>query len=218
VAGCFTFPTGISKLEKLTINRSAGATTTHNIDLDDAVPADSVVLVLTDGILYMNNSSIIQLNSDAIKRYIDCSDASHVDGIMQGNIEANSGMHIFPVGDAGICRPMALEAQNGNNNTEQIQFIYNTPPNSLNFNTSNLPGGIFQHFYWKHKNLSTTNMQRRLYFEREDFPGYSDADLNTALYLANTKIQIPINKTETKFVIICVESFSLSQRIKYFLQ
>lgn len=182
----FTFPSNISKLKLLVMNRAEGAETDQSLDLDDNVPADSIVLVLTNGIIYMNNGSIFYMNSQAIKRNIPCSDASHIDGPVQRDIKKNSGMHVFPIGDNGLCRPMAIEAQNGTNNINQAQFIYATPPNHLNVNTSKLPGGIFQYFYWDHQLIASANTQRRFYFQDSDFPGISEADIATSFYLANS--------------------------------
>ncbi|HON52971.1 MAG TPA: hypothetical protein PLS12_07165 [Bacteroidales bacterium] len=182
----FTFPSNITKLKKLVMNRANGAETNQSLDLDDNVPADSIVLVLTNGILYMNNESIFYMNSQAIKRNIPCSNASHIDGPVQRDIKKNSGMHVFPIGDNGMCRPMAIEAQNGTNNINQAQFIYATPPNNLNVNTSKLPGGIFQYFYWDHQLISSANTQRRFYFQDSDFPGISENDIANSFYLANS--------------------------------
>ena len=185
-ASIFDIPTNISKLKKLTINRTAGAQTNHSLDLDDAVPSDSIVLILTNGILYMNNGSIFYMNNQAIKRDIPCTDASHIDGIVQRDIKKNSGFHVFPLGDNGIARPMSIAAQNGTNNINQAQFIYATPPNNTNVNTSKLPGGIFQNFYWDHQLISSANTQRRFYYEDSDFPAISQTDIENHFYLANT--------------------------------
>lgn len=182
----FTIPTNISKLKKLVMNRANGAQTDHYIDLDDAVPADSIVLVLTNGILYMNNGSILYMNSHSIKRNIPCSDNSHVDGAIQRDIKKNSGFHVFPVGDNGIARPMSLAAQNGTNNINQVQFYYATPPNNTNVNFSKLPGGIFQNFYWDHQLVSSSNTQRRLKYENSDFPGIEKSEIFNHIYLANS--------------------------------
>lgn len=185
-ASTFTFPSNISKLKKLVMNRAEGAITNQSLDLDDSVPADSIVLELTDGILYMNNGSIFYMNSQAIKRDISCSDASHINGPVQRDVKKNSGMHVFPVGDNGLCRPMAIEAQNGTNNINQAQFIYATPPNHLNVDVNKLPGGIFLYFYWDHQLISSANTQRRFYFEDSDFQGISEADITSSFYLANS--------------------------------
>ena len=185
-ASIFSFPSNIGKLKKLTINRAAGALTTHDLDLDDAVPTDSVVLVLTNGVIFMNNNTIFYMNSQKIKRDIPCSDNSFIDGIVQRDIEDNTGFHVFPVGDNGLCRPMALGAQNGTSNINQVQFIFDLPPNSANVVTSKLPGGIFKNFYWDHQLISSANTRRRMSFKNSDFPNISDADISANIYLANS--------------------------------
>ena len=185
-ASIFDIPTNISKLKKLTINRTAGAQTNHSLDLDDAVPSDSIVLILTNGILYMNSGSIFYMNSQSIKRNIPCSDSSHIDGSIQRDIKNNSGFHVFPIGDNGIARPMSLASQNGTNNINQVQFMFALPPNNGNVNTSKLPGGIFQNFYWDHQLISSANTQRRLYYKDVDFPKITKTQIANSIYLANT--------------------------------
>lgn len=182
----FTIPANIIKLQKIIINRKNGVQTDHSIDLDDAVPADSIVLVLTNGIVYMNNNSILYMNSQAIKRNIPCSDSSHIDGPIQRDIKKNSGFHVYPLGDNGIARPMSIAAQNGTNNINQGQFIYATPPNNNNVDVSKLPGGIFQNFYWDHQLISSANTQRRIYYRDSDFPNISNSNISNYFYLANT--------------------------------
>jgi len=184
----FEFPTGMYNLKKLTINRSNGASTNTDIDLDDAVPADGVVLVLINGILYMNSGSILYLNSKQIEQYIASSNQSYVDGPIQRNISKNSGMYIFPVGNMGMSRPYGVTTQNGNsNNISQVQLIA-TDPNDLNSpDYSKLPGGIISSFYWKHDVIEGGNPQRRLYYDGiVDFPGVSSVDLTNSMTLANT--------------------------------
>lgn len=183
----FTFPDNIQKLKKLSLNRKAGAETFHDIDLDDAVPSDGKVLVLTNGILYMKNNSILFLNSKNIEIDIAYSDSSHVDGYIQRNIEKNAGIYVFPVGNKGIARPFGVGVQNGNNNNiSQVRFIYDTPINSKNVDYSKLPGGIIQYFYWEHTVITGANPQRRLYYEEEDFPGITASQRVSSMTLANT--------------------------------
>ncbi|MDA3882227.1 MAG: T9SS type A sorting domain-containing protein [Bacteroidales bacterium] len=183
----FTFPDNIQKLKKLTLNRKAGAESYHDIDLDDAVPSDGKVLVLTDGVLYMKNNSILFLNSKNIEIDIAYSDSSHVDGYVQRNIEKNSGIYVFPVGNKGIARPFGVGVQNGNNNNiSQVRFIYDIPINSNNVDYSKLPGGIIQYFYWEHTVITGANPQRRLYYEEEDFPGINASQRLSSMTIANT--------------------------------
>ncbi|MDA3882228.1 MAG: hypothetical protein PF481_03005 [Bacteroidales bacterium] len=183
----FTFPKGIQRIQKISINRIAGATCPHNLDLDDNVPNDSIVLILSKGIIELSNSSILYLNSKSIKQNILCSDSSFIDGIVQRNIPKTSGIYVYPVGDDDICRPFGIGLQNGNgDNIYEIEFIKNTPVNNNNVDYSKLPGGISQLYYWRHEVISGANTQRRIYYELSDFPNISNANLLGALTLANT--------------------------------
>ena len=186
-AAIFTFPSNTQIIQKLIINRSSGAESNHNLDLDDNVPVDGSVLVLTNGILYMNNSTILFLNSKSIERDIACSDSSFVDGIIQRNIPHSSGVYVFPVGNNSFCRPFGIGLQNGNSdNISEVQFIYDTPVNSNNIDYGKLAGGIFPHFYWRHEIISGANAQRRIYYEDSDFPGITAQERIDAMTLANT--------------------------------
>lgn len=183
----FEFPTNIEKLKKLVLQRKQGAFSYHSLDLDDGVPADGIVLVLTHGILYMYDGSILYLNSKQIQAEIPCSDSSHVDGIVQRNIPKNSGVYTFPVGNKGFCRPFGVGLQNGNSdNINQVQFLYETPPQNTNINYNALPGGIIQYFYWKHTVVSGANPQRRLHYSSDDFPSISSEERIQSMTLANT--------------------------------
>jgi hypothetical protein len=138
----FIMPLQVKKLKKLVINRKQGIFSNHSIDLDDGVPADGIVLVLQLGILYMENESIVYLNSKQIQANILCSDSSHIDGIVQRNIPKNAGIYTFPVGNKGFCRPFGVGLQNGNSdNINQVRFLYETPIQNTNINYNNLPGG-----------------------------------------------------------------------------
>jgi hypothetical protein len=183
----FIMPLQVQKLKKLVINRKQGIFSNHSIDLDDGVPADGIVLVLQLGILYMENESIVYLNSKQIQSNIPCSDSSHIDGIVQRNIPKNAGIYTFPVGNKGFCRPFGVGLQNGNSdNINQVRFLYETPIQNTNINYNNLPGGIIQYFYWKHTVISGANPQRRLQYSYDDFPGISSQERIQSMTLANT--------------------------------
>lgn len=186
-ADTFLFPLNINDFRKLIINRKRGAISTHSLHLDNAVPSNGIVLVLTNGVLYMNNGSILYLNSKQIERDIASSDSSHVDGIVQRNIPKNSGLYIFPVGNKGVSRPFGVATQNGNSdNINQVRFIYDTPINFSNVNTSELPGGIMPYFYWKHDIITGANPQRRLYYKETDFPNINADKRKKSMTLANS--------------------------------
>ena len=182
----FEFTSSMQKLKKIVMNRGNGALSDHSLDLDDGVPADGIVLVLTNGILSLTNSSILYLNSKQIQADIPGSDSSHVDGIVQRNIPKNSGIYTFPVGDEGHFRPFGVATQNGNSdNINEVQFIWETPINNTDVNYNNLPGGIIQDFYWRHTVISGGNPQRRLSYTEEDFPNVSSAERTSSMTLAN---------------------------------
>lgn len=183
----FEFPLGVQKLKKIIINRKLGATSNHDIDLDDGVPADGIVLQLIHGIIYMTNGSIMYLNSKQIQPDIPGSDSSHIDGIVQRNIPKNSGIYTFPVGNNGHFRPFGVGLQNGNSdNINQVEFIWDTPINNTDINYNNLPGGIIQYFYWKHTVISGGNPQRQLSYTDNDFPNITAAERIASMTLANT--------------------------------
>jgi hypothetical protein len=187
----FEFPVGVQKLKKIIINRKLGATSNHDLDLDDGVPADGIVLQLIHGIIYMTNGSIMYLNSKQIQPDIPGSDSSHVDGIVQRNIPKNSGIYTFPVGNNGHFRPFGVATQNGNgDNINQVEFIWDTPINNADINYGKLPGGIIQYFYWKHTVISGGNPQRQLSYTDKDFPNISAADRKASMTLANMNGQI----------------------------
>ncbi len=198
----FEFPANIEKLKKLVINRKQGAISYHSIDLDDGVPADGIVLVLTHGILYMYDASIVYLNSKQIQADIPCSDSSHIDGIVQRNIPKNSGVYTFPVGNKGFCRPFGVGLQNGNSdNINQVQFLYETPVQHDNINYNNLPGGIIQYFYWKHTVVSGGNPQRRLHYSYDDFPGVDSDERTESMTLANSDGSSAWDKATTPWTV-----------------
>lgn len=204
----FEFPTNIEKLKKLVLQRKQGAFSYHSLDLDDGVPADGIVLVLTHGILYMYDGSILYLNSKQIQAEIPCSDSSHIDGIVQRNIPKNSGVYTFPVGNKGFCRPFGVGLQNGNSdNINQVQFLYETPPQNTNINYNALPGGIIQYFYWKHTVVSGANPQRRLHYSSDDFPSISSEERIQSMTLANTNGTSSWDKATTPWSVYDDSSF-----------
>jgi hypothetical protein len=188
-AEAFVFTPNMTQLQKLEINRAAGARVSHNLDLDTNVPADGVVLVLTNGVLHMLSGSKLLLNSHSIEVDIPCSDNSYVDGIVQRNIKRGTGFNSFPVGNSGFCRPFGISITSGgadSENLSEVQFIYSTPVNTENVDYSKLPGGIYQYYYWRHDVISGASTQRRIYYEDSDFPGLSSESKIAALALSNT--------------------------------
>jgi hypothetical protein len=186
-ASAFEFPAGIVDLQKLTINRASGANSSHNLDLSNNVPSDSIVLILTNGIIYMKNNSKFLLNNKGISRDIPSSDSTYIDGIVSRDIPKNKGIYIFPVGNAGHARPMGIGTQSGNGaNINEVQFFFTPPILKDNVAFGTLPGGINQNMYWKQTTVSGANPQRRLYYKDSDFPPVSDTAKKNALTLANT--------------------------------
>lgn len=188
-AQIFTFPLHITSLQKLEMNRAAGARVSHNLRLDQNVPADGVVLVLTNGILNMLAGSKLLLNSHDVEVDISCSDNSYVDGIVQRNIKRDTGFNSFPVGNGGFCRPFGISITSGGasaENLNEVQFVYDTPINNESVDFSKLPGGIYQYYFWRHDVSSGSNTQRRIYYQDEDFPGLSSVNRIAALALSNT--------------------------------
>lgn len=184
----FTFPTSIASLLTLTLNRTNGATSDHNLQLDINPPADSIVLVLTNGVLSMTAGSKLLLNNKAIKLDIPSSDAAYIDGIVSRQTTANSLMFLFPVGGGGISRRFSVAQSTGADGIHEVQFMRTTPINSCCINFGFLPGAIINEFYWKHTWVSGGNPQRRIYYQDGDFPGLSSAQRVSALTLANNKV------------------------------
>ncbi|OFY67717.1 MAG: hypothetical protein A3H98_14765 [Bacteroidetes bacterium RIFCSPLOWO2_02_FULL_36_8] len=187
-SGAFSFPSGISKLQKLTINRSSGAISDHSLDMDDNVPADSVVLVLTSGILRLSATSKLFLNSHGVKKYIPCSSSSYVEGVVSRNIKKDAGMHYFPVGDGGTLRLMSLEVTTGGvneENTNECRFYKAIPINYNYIDFAKLPGGITDKYYWTSNRVNGANTRRRLYYEYSDFGALNSAQRIADLLLAN---------------------------------
>lgn len=162
----FVFPTVTSIIKKLTMNRATGATSDHDIDLDNCVPADSIVLVLTNGILEFTGTGMLYMASAAIQRMIACSDASHVDGKVQRVTTANDDeFYVFPVGDGGVSRKFAIASPGS---AQDVQFFYTLPVN-YDCLAAGLPGGVIPDYYWIHDRIGAGNPQRRLYYEYTDF-------------------------------------------------
>ena len=182
----FPIPVAMNKLKKITLNRASGASCNHDLDLDDNVPADSIVLVLNNGILNMSAGKKVLMNKKEIKKVISCSGSSFVDGIVSRNIRRDFGFYTFPLGDNGICRPFGVGTQSGNgDNISEAQFFWEKPINFDYINFHFLPGGITDKMYWRHKVISGANTRRRIYYENSDFPNLDSADRVSSLCLAN---------------------------------
>ena len=145
----FTFPANIINLKKLTLNRANGAFSGHTLDLDDAVPADSIVLVLTDGILTIAAGFELQMKSHAVKTYISNSNSSFVDGKVVRFIKKSNGWHYFPVGDGSKARMVGIKIESGGetaDNENSIQFFNLTTPDYTDYDAGSLPGGVFKKY------------------------------------------------------------------------
>lgn len=180
----FTIPAGIISLQKLTIDRANGAYSDHTLDLDGSVPADSIVLVLSNGVLELATGMEVQMKSHAIMRNITCSNSSYVDGKMVRYIKKDGGWHYFPIGDGGFSRVMAVRVGSGNindNNENSAQFYYSTTPDYLDYDATKLPGGVLDRYYWDHTN-SGANNYKRIYYTVADLPNGVD---ETKLVLAD---------------------------------
>jgi hypothetical protein len=187
----FVIPDDVVNLRRLTLNRANGASSDHNLDLDDNVPsAGYSALVLTNGILYMTSlvgNDIVYLRSDDIEKTIACGDANHVDGRVSRDIEKDAGWHTFPVGDSGYCRVMDISSASNGVNRESIVQFFRTSFGDLDCNAS-LPGGVTDRFYWTHEKVNApgaeANVSRRIYFvAADDFPpGYDTADLRIGTF------------------------------------
>ncbi|MFO7868794.1 MAG: hypothetical protein R6U95_05795 [Bacteroidales bacterium] len=204
----FIFPAGIQTLQKLSINRARGARTSNDIYLDTNVPADGIVLTLTNGIILIDSDSKMYLNDKTIQQDIPCSDSSFIDGSVQRNIPKSSGVYTFPVGDKDICRKFGIGLQNGNgDNIYEVEFIKDTPINNTNIDYNKLPGGIFQHFYWRQEIIIGANTQRRIYYEKSDFSHLTNAELLAALTLANTDGVTNWTTPTTSWVVDTINNF-----------
>ncbi|MCH8331467.1 MAG: T9SS type A sorting domain-containing protein [Bacteroidetes bacterium] len=187
------FPSSMTHLGKLTINRAAGAASDHSLDLDDNVPsAGWDAIVLTNGILLFTStpSDTLKLSSNDISKTIAATDASHVDGKVSRLIEKDAGWHTFPVGDSSHCRLVELNStSNGTNRESVIEFHWKTHYD-LDVDAS-LSGGLCELYYWSHVKVNLAgaepNMRRRFYFNAaEDFPpGFDLADLEMATFNSN---------------------------------
>ncbi|MCH8022431.1 MAG: hypothetical protein IH932_01620, partial [Thaumarchaeota archaeon] len=121
------FPSSMTHLGKLTINRAAGAASDHSLDLDDNVPsAGWDAIVLTNGILLFTStpSDTLKLTSDDISKTIAATDASHVDGKVSRLIEKDAGWHTFPVGDSGHCRLVEINSISVGTNRESVVELF----------------------------------------------------------------------------------------------
>ena len=184
------FPSSMTHLGKLTINRAAGAASDHSLDLDDNVPsAGWDAIVLTNGILLFTStpSDTLKLSSNDISKTIAATDASHVDGKVSRLIEKDAGWHTFPVGDSSHCRLVELNStSNGTNRESVIEFHWKTHYD-LDVDAS-LSGGLCELYYWSHVKVNLAgaepNMRRRFYFNAaDDFPpGFNLANLEMATF------------------------------------
>ncbi|MFH0865046.1 MAG: T9SS type A sorting domain-containing protein [Bacteroidota bacterium] len=182
----FPIPTAMKKLKKITLNRANGAYCNHDLDLDDAVPTDSIVLVLSNGALVMSSGKKVLMNSKAIQKDITSSNSTYIDGIVSRNIKRDVGFYIYPLGDNGECRPFGVATQSGNgDNISEVQFFWIVPINFAYIDYHFLPGGITDKMYWQHNIISGANTKRRIYYHDEDFPGLSSVERDSALCLAN---------------------------------
>ncbi|OFX80026.1 MAG: hypothetical protein A2X12_03990 [Bacteroidetes bacterium GWE2_29_8] len=188
----FIFPSGIQKLKKFTINRFAGASTTQDLDLDDCVPADSIVLVLNNGVLTISSGSKLLMNSIAIQKEIPCSDDSYINGIISREVLKNTGFTLFPVGDGGMCRMFGVNhVSGGSTGIHEVQYFNRKPPNYDYIDLTNLPGGISDTFYWYHSQIAGPNPGRRLYYKSTDFTHLTTGERVTDLRMANNKVSTP---------------------------
>jgi hypothetical protein len=188
----FPIPKAMKKLKKLTLNRAAGASCDHDLDLDDNVPSDSIVLVLNNGALVMSSGKKFYMNSKAIQKNILCSNSAYVDGIVSRNVKKNSGFYTYPLGNNGESRQFGIATQSGNsNNISEVQFFYTLPVNYSYVNITSLPGGITDKYYWHHVFVSGGNTQRRIYYKDSDFPTLDAAARDSALMLANNIVSSP---------------------------
>ncbi len=187
-AAQFVFPTSVTVLNKLTLNRGAGATSNHNINLASCAPAaDSIVLVLTDGVLYLTPSGTSKLLMSAItfgkaiQMDIPCSNSSYVDGIVSRSTTGTlNQMYSFPVGNNGVSRKFSVGG-GADDVANEVQFFYAPPPNPTCIAAA-LTGGIIDDYYWTNTRASGT-CQRRLHFEDSDFnltAAQRSTDLTTA--------------------------------------
>lgn len=183
-----TLPSSVTMLQKITLNRTAGVTCNHNLNLSTCVPGDSVVIVLTKGVLSMTSGAKLLLNSIAIKLDINTTDNSYVDGIVSRTVATGGKMYIFPVGNSGKSRRFGIAQHSGADGVHDVQFIYASPVNYNYINYGFLPGGIIDKYYWKHVNVSGGNPQRRIYYKDSDFPELSSAQRIAYLTLANNKV------------------------------
>jgi hypothetical protein len=201
-------PTGVAKLQKITMDRAAGAWSNHNIDVDDNVPADSVVLVLTNGILMMADSAngngtsdTLFMNSFAVERMISLSDASHVDGVVSRWIWNDGAWSNFPCGDDGNGRSVALKATSlsAGNNWNTCRLNWFAHHDYQNYNVAQLPGGVNSYYYWSHSRVSSANVARRFYYEESDFQTPYITEVTIANYTSTwseTTTPITYNTTE----------------------
>ncbi len=184
-------PSSITLLQKITMNRAAGASCNHDLSLSSCVPADSIVIVLTNGVLEMTSGARLGLNSIAIKQDIVSSDNSYVGGIVSRTIPSIGKMYVFPIGDGGISRRFGVAEHSGTDGIHEVQFFKTIPINYAYVNFNFLPGGITKTFYWRHVEASGGNPQRRIYYNDSDFPNLTAAQRIAYLTLANNKVSSP---------------------------
>jgi hypothetical protein len=173
--GEFVIPSSVSVLQKITLNRATGASCDHNLDLAScAPPADSIVLVLTNGILSMNPIGTSKLlmghttNGELIQMDIPCSDNAYVDGIVQRAIKG-PGFYTFPVGNGGMCRKYGISQNSSvNESVHEVRFTKALPRNYTCY-TGSLAGGILLTYSWYQVQISGSNPRRRMYYQDTDF-------------------------------------------------
>ena len=182
-------PSGVVNIQVLTIDRATGVISDHNIDLDDTppVPGDSVVLVLTNGVLVFTGVSKLLLNHIDIQHKIPCSNTSYVDGVVSRAIKSGGGMYLFPLGDGGISRMYGMASGNPDA-VHEVQFFKTEPPDACCVDDGWLPGNINLNYYWHQVKISGGQPQRRIYYEASDFPMLSAAQRIAALTLANNEV------------------------------
>jgi hypothetical protein len=171
----FIIPSSITVLQKITLNRATGASCDHDLDLAScAPPGDSIVLVLTYGILSMNPIGTSKLlmghtdNGEKIQVDIPCSDSSYVDGIVQRAIKG-TGVYTFPVGNGGVCRRYGITQNSSvNESVHEVIFSIGLPRNHTCY-SGGLAGGLLQSYSWYQVQVSGSNPQRRLYYQDSDF-------------------------------------------------
>jgi hypothetical protein len=173
--GQFVLPNKVILLQKLTINRSAGVLSNHDLVLANCVPpTDSVVLELIHGVLFLTPRDVTKLIIGSISygfqttKDIPCSDSSYVDGLVQ-RVIIGGGTYTFPVGQDGKCRKFGISQESLiEAGVHTVQFLNGQPRNYTCFNY-NIEGGVSDKYAWKHKKTIGPRFKVRIYYNDLDF-------------------------------------------------